>query len=83
VPRCRYTRGEDESLAGGQLGSELAQAAHIVTTGQAPGHVGGWIGKGSDGQLLLFPVLGDRLAHGIVSRGLDRATLTKSALAIG
>jgi hypothetical protein len=69
----RHLVGEHESLVGGQLVGEPAQAAHVVTTGQAPGHVGGWIGKGSDGRLLISPVLVDGLAQAIVSRGLDRA----------
>ena len=44
----RDLAGEHEPLVGGQLVGELAQAAHVVTTGQARGHVGRWIGNGGE-----------------------------------
>jgi hypothetical protein len=78
----RHLAGEYESLVGGQLVGELAQAAHVLTTGQSPGHVGGRIDKGSDWRLLLSSVLVGGLAQGFVGRDLDRTASAQGALAI-
>jgi hypothetical protein len=75
----RNLAGEHESLVGGQLGGELAQAADVVPISKAARDVGGWISKGSDGRLLISPVLVDGLAQGIVSRCLDRGASTERA----
>jgi hypothetical protein len=45
--------------------------------------VGGWIGKGSDGRLLISPVLVDGLAQGIVTRGPGSGCARRGRAGVG
>ena len=44
----RDLAGQHESLVGGQLFGELAQAAHLVALREAGGHIGHRVGDGGD-----------------------------------
>ena len=44
----RHLAGEHQPLVGGQLVGELAQAAHLVTIGEARGHIGRRISDGGE-----------------------------------